>query len=600
MDIIYLSITAILFIAPGFLLSSLLKTKPIFLTSPLFSSLLLFHSIFWLEVLRFRISFASVSALLLLQSIGIVLLMRKKKISLKLPALCFKDFSKTELMLAGLCLLPLLSLAIKSFNVPFEPGDPDFRWNCIALRMLELGNFSFYPAMVPADFDVYFYIDSMPQMVGFIYFYLYSAAGHYIPYAVTLSVICQYAILLCLCFKLGEVLYGRRAGLLAALTAGSSIMLFRSSVIGQETCLTAISMLGIFYFIMSADKDNMKLNLILAGLAAALGALSREYGPAFTLCGLAALLFRKASYKDIAISLAVVIALAAPWYLRTWIISGNPFYSTPCAGLFPVNPVHAGIMNTYKASLSFMLHPFANTMQALQILLLTAPLQLAGLVTALIFFRKNWLFLLSAGGIFILWIYSVGLTSGGFLYSMRMLSPALALLSIPAGFLLLKISEKLTSKLFIGIMTLLLVLVSLQNLIFPFALWSTAPSNWLRAALEKPFRYPELIFRYTEVIPPESRILGSDAALQASLYNKADRKITMSPVWSPEFAPLFNEKIPYAGKIAYLKEIGVRYYLYQPGTMNNAYLERFSFFRLVKERSRLKIKDSFAAVLELY
>jgi hypothetical protein len=64
--------------------------------------------------------------------------------------------------------------------------------------------------------------------------------------------------------------------------------------------------------------------LISAGLAAAVCALSREYGWIALVGGVVALVWRGAARRQIFVFAAVVELVAAPWYVNL-IIAGNPF-----------------------------------------------------------------------------------------------------------------------------------------------------------------------------------------------------------------------------------------------------------------------------------
>src|SRR5262249_38174001 len=147
-----------------------------------------------------------------------------------------------------------------------------------ARRLLTLGAFNFYPPLTPADFRTYFFVDGIPPLVSFTYWWLYASAGSHMPSLTSILVAAQFACTLAFTYGAASVVFSRRAGVLAAAGLAASPLYFRSLVLGQETGLTALSIAATIYFTVTARQSKDSRTMILAGLAASVCALSREYG----------------------------------------------------------------------------------------------------------------------------------------------------------------------------------------------------------------------------------------------------------------------------------------------------------------------------------
>jgi hypothetical protein len=179
----------------------------------------------------------------------------------------------------------------------------------------------------------------------------------------------------------------RRAGVLAVILAASP--LYSSVVLGQETGLTALSIAATIYFVVIDRQPGDLPAMVSAGLAAALCALSREYGWIAVIAGIIALLWRRHPLKQVIVFGAVAAAAAAPWYVRNWILAGNPFYSLKFLG-FAVNPVHDSIMRFYSASLGVEHWTGSNWASLLFLLLVFASSTLAG-IRRIYAFSRAWI-----------------------------------------------------------------------------------------------------------------------------------------------------------------------------------------------------------------
>ena len=150
-----------------------------------------------------------------------------------------------------------------------------------------------------------------------------------------------------------------------------------------------MSIAAAIYFIVTARQPNDVPAMVSAGLAAALCALSREYGWIALIAGVDRAPVETAALKQVVVFAAVATAAAAPWYVRNWVLAGNPFYSLSF-GDFAVNPIHAAILQHYKTLLGSQRWTAATWSSLLWFLLLFATFQLlAGIPGGFTRFRRD-------------------------------------------------------------------------------------------------------------------------------------------------------------------------------------------------------------------
>ena len=215
--------------------------------------------------------------------------------------------------------------------------------------------------------------------------------------------------------------------------AGASPLLLRAVLVGQEAGLLSLSMAGTLYFasVVRAPRDHRAV--VMAGLAASVGALSREFGWITVLGGALALAWRRLGPRALALFGAVVLAVALPWYLRNWVLAGNPVYPLRLAG-FAVNPVYDALLEHGHAVLDVRTWPASRWRVAGLFLVSWAPLQLlAGIPGTVAGWRRHGYLLVIAAVVAAVWVRFVGYTLGGLAMSMRVFAPAVVALSIAAG-----------------------------------------------------------------------------------------------------------------------------------------------------------------------
>ena len=186
-----------------------------------------------------------------------------------------------------------------------------------------------------------------------------------------------------------------------------------------------------------------------------------------------------------------------------------------------------------------------------------------------------------------LWLYSVGFTAGGLLYSMRMLSPLLLLLAVSGGGLLSHYCStgKRAKKIVVISLYCLFIPTILQHLLVPYLLHIRNIRNLYQIAFAHTKPSEKLNFFIDKVIPRQKRVLTANAyAFMAS------ETVKTVPVWSPEVCFVFDDNMPYNRKLRKLSELNINYVLVSPNATMK-YLAKHSFYRrLLQKRPVLIIR----------
>jgi hypothetical protein len=568
----------LLALAPGYFLSRLLGSRAPGASTLIVSLLVLFLGVFLAGVSGLGVRFGPVAIYLAVVTVVAALAARRWAAPAAAARFADKGGPPPGLRRAALVAVIVVGagLLLRCTLCPLTGYDTVWRWDLLARRVLELGRFDFYPPLTPHDFTVYPYPEAIPPLVPFSYWWLYAATGRHVAWLTAILVVAQYAAVAGLTYRTGAVLFSRRAGLLAVIVLATAPLFYRALAIGQETGLTALSMIGLIFFIVSAGGETDYRAMILAGLSAALGALAREYGWAFLACGLLVLWGRRRGWKEAAVFVATACLVAGPWYLRTLLLTGNPLYSNRLLGL-PVNPVLAPLMDSYRERLGVSRWSLAGWADLGRFLLEYAPAQLLlGPVAALVFARRRAYLGLAALLVVVLFLSSVGYTSGGTAYAARVLAPALVLLSVLAGALI----DRLRSRASLGLAGLILALLFARAAAYAFiypASLNLTPLAWPSAALYRepdapvtPGRREEELPRLLAgKLPPGSRLLAENTYAYATLIG-SDYEVVM--VWSPEVSFLFDKATDATEARRRLREMNVRAVVYNPVSLSTLYL----------------------------
>jgi hypothetical protein len=366
-----------------------------------------------------------------------------------------------------------------------------------------------------------------------------------------------------------SALFSRRAGVLAAAILAASPLYFKAVLLGEETGLTALSIAAMLYFIVIARQPSDLPAMVSAGLAAALCALAREYGWIALIAGVIALAWRGHARKQIVVFSAVAAVTASPWYIRNWYHAGNPFYSLRFLG-FAVNPIHDAMLQLYKQYLGAQTWTASVWVRVFLLIFSLAIFQiLAGIPGGFQHFRRHGylivIVLLLAG----VWLLSVGYTSGGVEISLRVLSPALAVLSIAAGGAVEKLMRRVPWRTVAPIAVGACQFWTAAQGVLPDNPLSIPPGRLLANAfpsVEPPAEF-HLRDQFVQILPRGYRVLSDSAYLHAALI---DAGIEVVPVWSPEVRFIFSS--PPEESERRLASLRIGSVVVAPRTLNGGFL----------------------------
>lgn len=425
-------VACLLFLLPGWMMSRRFPTPLTPIAVFLGSAALLFQLVLVFDTLEVPLHFGALGLTVAAISVALALRLPRRPPTKSLaimPAL-----KGTDLAWLIPPIMAVASIAIRSMIDPLSGYDNGTRWDYLARLIRAQQSLAGYPPVTAEDFELYSWCDGIPPLVSLLNFWLYSGSDSVAPALTALMVIGEALLLGTVVFRFSQLLWGSRAGWPAVATLSSSALAIWSTAMGQETGMTALSLVSMLYFLELHSRAPATSVVLWAAVAAAVGALTREYGLSFPILGLAILIFRKQSIRTLLLFTGVTVSLAAPWYVRNWVLTGNPLYPQTLGGLFPGNAAHDDVMRTVITS--FSLPAEVSTVIFFGKLLLT----LAGaLVSVSLFFvcrraRVSKIVICSGIGLTIaIWLWSIPQTAGGWSYSARVLAPALALAAVIAG-----------------------------------------------------------------------------------------------------------------------------------------------------------------------
>lgn len=333
--------------------------------------------------------------------------------------------------------LGFVSIAARALIDPLSGWDTSFRWNGLATFWLAQGNLDGYPPLTDADFVRYPWVDGIPPLVPSLNVLLYLLAGSTDPAWTAARVIVEALATGGAIALLAQRLWGPRAVWPALGIAGSSALLLWGIAMGQETGLLAVTVTGMAALIAADPAKVTRRDLLGAGVLAGLAASTREYACSVPVAGLVILYARGVRAPRQLWAFAVpAIVIAAPWYLRNTWLTGNPFYPLSPGGVLPTNEAFASALETFALLRSWSA-PLTRGDVVARVILVTAGLVVvlgcAGLVA--VHRRRAWWVVSLVAMLGGLWAWSVSQTAGGYLYSMRVLTPAIALLAALGGWI---------------------------------------------------------------------------------------------------------------------------------------------------------------------
>lgn len=427
---------------------------------------------------------------------------------------------------------------------PLSGPDVVFRWGWLPEQMLRLGTLDFYPPRTSGDFSHYFWPESIPPGVASLYAWASACVPH--PLGTSVVVALQFLTLHEFVHRTASVVAGRTAARFALLLVAATPLLNWSLLIGQETGLTALDVVGMTLGFLLWRESRAPRWLMLAGLAATVAASAREYGPLYGVAGLLALGIARASWRDVAVFAALAFVPSFAWSARCAALTGNPLYSLGFFGL-PVNPIFAAYVAHTQQQHGAVLASLAGWWELARHLARWALPAIAGAGALVLLWRTpasalRWLAWFALPAV-VLWATSLGFTAGGLFYSLRVLSPALALLAIAAGVGLARIEAPRARALIACAMVLLTLESWPKSLVLPENPYRMPLRDWLLAGdrLNREVQDADAALRRVLLALPRGTTILTENASLGRLLRGSD--LTVVPLWSPEIAWLFDERL---------------------------------------------------------
>lgn len=486
-------------------------------------------------------------------------------------------------------LLPAaIGLGAVAFRVAVDPlsgFDHAFRWDHLARLLYARESLSFYPALRSADFTLYGWCDGIPPLVAVMNLWAYLAGGSLVPELTSPRVLLEALALYAAVWQLARRLGGQACGVRAAALLSCSALYVWSVAIGQETALTALGLVGMLVFLHDGAETGLRRHWVFAGLAAGLGALAREYGLAWTLLGLLVLARDGRLARGALPFLGAAVAVAAPWYLRNWVRTGNPLWADPVGGLFPTNPVHAGVMALIRDEYRLFGNPEMLGTCLVNLLPGAGALLLAGLAGLALGGRRMAAVAAGLALVVGLWLWSMPSTAGGWEYAKRVLTPALALAAVGGGAALARLRPA-WSRAALAAACLLSAEAAVRSLYLPYRP-NPAPAEYFNGAW-RAFAHRIDLHDGFEVWTQLAQAVGREGLLvdhpgfQSVLLRRGARAHVY---FDPALAFLFDERVGTAEAVRRLRGLGIRAVLLsRTNFLTERLCARHRFFRELRER----------------
>ncbi len=518
----------------------------------------------YVTVLLFAGTGTPISLLTMAAALGLVALVarsvpsRRSATELTSSFACFTNLGWWTPFYAAFWVIVLYRLAAQPLSGP----DVSFRWSWLAEQMGQFRSLDFYPPRSGPDFARYFWAESIPPGIASLYAWAYACAGSKLALwtspVVALQLLSLHEIIGRIAGRWGGEAVARRAIVLAA----ACPLLTWAVLIGQETGLTALAVCGLVWCLHHLRDADGGRWAVLAGIFAGAAASTREYGPVFALAAVGAAWFMPVPRRHTLILALVALPLAVAWPVRVWLLTGNPFYSLNLGGLFPTNPVFTAWNDAFLAP-----RPSAGWMALGRYTALWALPAAAGLaaLAALLAQRLREARLVAFFVVLVaaLWVMSVGYTAGGLFYSLRVLSPAFALLVVVAAYAFGTFIRHAEAAKYAALAVALLALESLpKTLTLPENPYRTPARAWLEAAGKFPAAVragEQSLIDRLQPLPGHERILSDCAGLPRAL---AAGGVTVLPLWSPEVGWLFDSTLKPEIVARHWRQSGLRYLVF--------------------------------------
>lgn len=467
---------------------------------------------------------------------------------------------------------------------PLNGPDVTFRWSWLAEQMLQVGSLDFYPPRRGEDFVRYFWAESIPPGVAGLYAWAYACGGSshalWTSPVVALQLLAVHELVWRLASRWGGAVVARRAVLLAA----ACPLLTWAILLGQETGLTALAVTGLVWSLSHLGDENGDRWAVLAGAFGIVAASTREYGVIFPVAAIAATLWLPAPRSRSWLLAAIALPVAFAWPLRVWLLTGNPFYSLDILRLFATNPVFTAWNDTLRGPVSEALGSAEGWVSVGRYLALWALPAVAGMAVLVFLLvqrlREARMVAAFVGLVFILWFVSVAYTAGGLFYSLRVLSPAFALLAVVAAYGLGFWVQHPAAARYAAVAVALILLESLpKTLVLPENPYRLGVHEWPRAAAQFPAvvrSVNEALLAQVRPLPDRRRILSDHAGLPGLC---APIGTEVAPLWSPEVAWLFDGTLEPEVVAQRWRQSGLRYLVMGKTGATAGFMQKYARWR---------------------
>jgi hypothetical protein len=458
-------------------------------------------------------------------------------------------------------------VAYRLTTQPLSGPDVNFRWSYLAEQMLRFGSLDFYPPRSGADFVRYFWAESIPPGIASLYAWAYACGGGKHALWTSPVVALQLLSLHEIIWRLGSRWGGEGVARRAVLLAAACPLLTWSVLIGQETGLTALAVGGLVWCLHHWREEDGTRWAVLTGIFTVAAASTREYGPVFAGAAVALAVVQRWPRRQTLLLALVALPLSAVWPWRVWLLTGNPLYSLDLGGLFPTNPVFVAWSEVFHAPHLDALSTAADWQALGRYLLLWALPASGGLIALGVLLALR---LREAGAVALfvavtvtLWLLSIPHTAGGLFYSLRVLSPALALLVVAASYGIGLLARQPAMTKLAGVVVALVLLEALpKTLVLPENPYRVNLSDWPSAGgqfmASVQTGQPELVAKLL-LLPGRTRILTDNAGLPRVLARIGTEVV---PLWSPEVAWLFDRSLAPEEIARRWQKSGLRYLVF--------------------------------------